>query len=544
MKRKAPSAKKSVWVFWLNDDRDNQENDEQVPASTANSANTTIDTKRDLEDFQQIAIKVPASVKDKILNQNYKLAIQTTGGVQVNVYKAAQAGTSYLFDPDAASSQINDTYTVSSGTKNFKDAVDLNDLSASINPDEYDNPVPFLFEGKTGGEGTIKLVLKKPDDTVELSDEVHVKLKTVTEMYSQVRAKPVNGIARPYDFFPQQPTEFPVDGFVDETPAGFERPANETTQCALFGHGWNVNEARYRQQSAAMFKRLWLTGFKGRFAAIRWPANVAGVFTGSPFQLVQNASAYFEIEYRAFKYATVVKQYADHLSSPAGGGFTVGLIGHSMGNVATSEALRQGAPVTRYVLMNGAIPAGCYDERDLLTLNDQGQPFNPSLPQTEPDRRLPYGGYREYFRDLSGLINFHNAGDDALRQWTMGQRVKRHQYMSQQPGAPNYFFEPGQGVMLKKRPLIPNSPPQPPRAAGPPLGHPHESMTMFAQSRTLAIGAEPRTGGSISGAVDMRGFFGDDNDEHSPQFDRPIQSGGENGVKAFYETVRNRLFPP
>ncbi len=68
-------------------------------------------------------------------------------------------------------------------------------------------------------------------------------------------------------------------------------------------------------------------------------------------------------------------------------------------------------------------------------------------------------------------------------------------------------------------------------------------MTMFAQSRTLAVGAEPRTAGAILEPVDMETFFGANNQEHSPQFDRPIQSGGASGVKAFYEAVLDGLFP-
>src|SRR3989338_9195461 len=73
-------------VFWRNDDRDSSGQDAQTGA--VDSADNKVLHVRDLEDFAQIAVKVPASIKDKILNQGYKLAIQTTGGLQVNVFKA------------------------------------------------------------------------------------------------------------------------------------------------------------------------------------------------------------------------------------------------------------------------------------------------------------------------------------------------------------------------------------------------------------------------------------------------------------------------
>ena len=73
---------------------------------------------------------------------------------------------------------------------------------------------------------------------------------------------------------------------------------------------------------------------------------------------------------------------------------------------------------------------------------------------------------------------------------------------------------------------------------------PHESMAMFAQSLTLLIGAEGRAGGAITTSIDMQTYFqvGDTlNEDHSPQFDKPIQFNGVNGVKACYEAIIDKL---
>jgi len=49
--------------------------------------------------------------------------------------------------------------------------------------EEYgSNPIPFIFEGKTAGKGTIKLVLRTPKGWIESSSEVHVELKEVERM--------------------------------------------------------------------------------------------------------------------------------------------------------------------------------------------------------------------------------------------------------------------------------------------------------------------------------------------------------------------------
>ncbi|MBI2078196.1 MAG: hypothetical protein HYT80_07490, partial [Euryarchaeota archaeon] len=52
--------------FWLNDDRDSSGQDEKTGA--VDSADNKVLHVRDLEDFAQIAIKIPTSIKDKIVS--------------------------------------------------------------------------------------------------------------------------------------------------------------------------------------------------------------------------------------------------------------------------------------------------------------------------------------------------------------------------------------------------------------------------------------------------------------------------------------------
>ena len=73
----------------------------------------------------------------------------------------------------------------------------------------------------------------------------------------------------------------------------------------------------------------------------------------------------------------------------------------------------------------------------------------------------------------------------------------------------------------------------------------HEKMSMYAQSVTLPVGAEGRTGNAVAANVWMQDYFRELDEklteEHSPQFDRPIQFRGVNGVKACYLQIIDEL---
>src|SRR3989344_6000743 len=95
--------------FWCNEDRDSSGQD--VETGQVDGFDRVISHVRDLEDFAQIAIKADAKIKEKI-DQGYKFVIETTGGLQVNVFKAVQAGTDYLFNETVAGQQVTGTYVV------------------------------------------------------------------------------------------------------------------------------------------------------------------------------------------------------------------------------------------------------------------------------------------------------------------------------------------------------------------------------------------------------------------------------------------------
>jgi len=529
-------------VFWLNDDRDSSGQDAQT--GSMDSANDRISHVRDLEDLAQIALKIPTSIKDKIVNQNYKLAIQTTGGLQVNVFKATQAGTGYVFDRTIANQQINGSYTIGGVQKFYNRMVDLNDLSASIKPEEYDNPVPFIFEGKTAGEGVIKLVLKKPDNTVELSDEVHVKLMKAADMFERAHAK----TARADNRFrlPWEPPRTYVDllyeppnvSYSNDTP-NFQAPPGETQQLVTFVHGFNMPDFEKQNWSETMFKRLWWKGFKGRFASFFWPTPEASEH--------QNIIA--STEFFALKYGKSLKGYLEELEGRLSG-YTINVTAHSAGNIVMEETLKQGMVIDSYVLMQAAVPASSYDN---------GAPLDPQLVFADGVQHTPDSaqnlGYRGYLQNVQGkLVNFFNPADGVLQvgfpigplgfinvSWFKFQRDYKPYDTAGDPS--RYFY--GNDPTVAGSPIAPRlfypDPPGPPARRQ--IINAHESMTFVARSRTRAVGALAGVHGEIDDALNLNISLGPDNpgfqterSEHSAQFNRPIQR-----VHLFYERLKEEL---
>ncbi len=541
------------FVVWLNDDQDNHEDGETVPVVIPDNIDTVIRTKRDLEDFQVLAIRIqsPQQIKDPSISVAVRWK-EITGNPVIHLYKSyfsppenpnsVPGCFQYLEDPIMAENQIHNGYENAIATIEGTSSVVL-DKNLFMKMTDQNPILIFLFEGVSAGKGTLTLQLIQHGKAFVESDLIYMDLKKVTDMYSQAQALPVEGIKDPYEYFPEQPSA-PEVSWQDMTSLNFQRPMDETNQCIIFVHGWNVSDKRFYQQANSMFKRLWLQGFKGRFVAFRWPSDVSGDDTWDIARTFENSIRYFDIEYRGFKYARALKDYISYLASPSGGGFTVNLVAHSMGNIVASEAIKLGAPVAHYVLMDGAVSAGCYDTqaeltKDPILKDDQGNPLSLDGFPTEsiPDS-VAQGGYRGYFLSLAGLTSFYNLKDEAMDWYKFGNSIKRNGVLL---GDRKYIYD--EGVKLDKQPSPPTAPKPNPRL----VTDIHESMSMYAQSRTRPIGQEDRTRGVIAVSIDMQNYFkvgAVQNEDHSPQFDKPLQFNGAVGVKAYYQRILDELQIP
>ena len=241
-----------------------------------------------------------------------------------------------------------------------------------------------------------------------------------------------------------------------------------------------------------MFKRLWHRGFKGRFAFFRWPT-----FAGSPL-----LARYNESEYRAWKCGIALKQFVASLPYQA----AMNICAHSLGNIVVGSALKQGMQVNNYILMQAAVPSGCYNANQ-----PSHRPFvDHAVGVPNPDSASDLG-YRGFLESISGnLVNFYNFQDDALEAWDINNTVFK----------PNRSITAGQSYGYESR----NTEGQRCMLFAPLTTRlvldPHESMAFVASSRTIATGRE-QTVSAVDGNHSLDAYnFGD---EHSAQWDRRIQ---------------------
>ena len=184
-------------------------------------------------------------------------------------------------------------------------------------------------------------------------------------------------------------------------------PANpsEDQQVIVYVHGLNIGPWEYYDDAETMFKRLYWQGYHGRFAAFRWPSpDFAAIPTGT------NEISYLGFntgEYISWHSGAALKAYIDDLHNRLPG-YTVNLAVHSLGNVAANEAIREGAQVGNYALMQAAISAGAFDSSanlnyDYLAIRGSSSPDQNTL-----------GGYRNCFTNQCRRVNFYNDDDFAL----------------------------------------------------------------------------------------------------------------------------------
>lgn len=517
--------------FWLNDDRDSSGEERDPATGSPDNSDLFIAHERDLEDFARLAIRLPDDMKTKI-DDGYRLVLETTGTLAINLYKAVEMEneTDYLTDEAAGQRQARFPHNLT---------VRQNALAASLEERNFTaGKALFLWEGKKPGVGLIRVKLLAPDDSEEASSEIHVSLRPAREFFEHVHATPVDGFDPPYE----------TDGSVPVVSWEFANAQlvsnpTETPQCIVWVHGWRVPPWVRQNWAEMMFKRLWHAGYTGRFAAFSWftYAREAGP--------VAQYLTYNPSEHRAWKAGVALDDYLRDLRDRLPDGYSLNLCAHSMGNVVAGEALRLGAPAENYVMMQAAISASCYDSRDELFVAD----FLAAEEKTPTPDEAAQFGYRGYLTGVeANIVNFYNEQDFALRTGKFGARnvswaAKDVSWdannESQKPvelrGSEQYAYfdeKPGIYRVKKKKPSVLLRQ----------LTDIHESLAFLARSRTHAAGAEHRTGfdgdkslGVIGSRINLELTFGftRDRSEHSAQFNRSIQQQ----MVPFYRELQRSL---
>lgn len=303
-------------------------------------------------------------------------------------------------------------------------------------------------------------------------------------------------------------------------------PADQQDVDLVWVHGWRLTEYEQQNWAEMMFKRLWHAGYKGRLHAFTWPT-----YSGDDFILKAGPAGFFSFdrsEFRAWKSGEALDGYLRVVRNAHSGGRLV-LVAHSMGNIVTGEALRRGAPADLQIMMQAALSAGCYDIRsdlldpDLVT-KDQKHP----TPEFDVDL-----GYRGFLGNITvPTINYHNSEDFAMSLWYLNQNTKPDNPI----GKGNYGY-------INDRPGVYNG-----KKWIREVIDVHESLAFISRSRTLPVGSQPLTNYTSSGQA-LRSFtnrldlhaepfgFSSASDEHSAQFNRPIQRR----LLSFYDQMRRSI---
>lgn len=220
-----------------------------------------------------------------------------------------------------------------------------------------------------------------------------------------------------------------------------------------------------------------------------------------------------------------------------------------MGNIVVGEAMRLGMQVNNYALMQPAVPAACYDEREVLKqtstydhsfLGQDVTMWDEASPDDDPDdatRNLAYRGMLKDIGQNGNLILFYLPNDSATSNaWELNNDLTKPSGTLSGYFRYNRNAQPGQklykddGAGLHDHLWLSRS----------------ESATYACRTWGKAAGAEFRTQGAIAAAnrVDLSSptfalpgetepGFGD---EHSGQFTARIQQ-----LKPFYDELMSRL---
>jgi hypothetical protein len=510
------------YYFWTNDDNDSlgterpgglPDSSDAVMARPTDSgfASTVM---RDLEDFARLTLQLTPALKAAV-TQGATLALEARGAGTIHLFPPSRPGdneTRYLTDEAYARSLVLDPATGNALPSEVVDQVtSWKNLERLITEADWSaERIMFLWEGVDPGACLLTLRLLQTDGAEIISEPVHLSLRAVGDYFEWVRATPRDGFEPPW----KTDGQFPAIDWETVHPQR-ATPSDQQNIDLVWVHGWRLTQYERRNWAEMMFKRLWHAGYKGRLRAFTWPTLSSDdpLFESGP----DGRLSYDRSEYRAWKSGRALEDYLQTLRARHPSGRLV-VTSHSMGNVVTAEALLRGGPADLQIMMQAALPAGCYDDRTSL---DQVILLSEETKNPTPDLAADLG-YRGHLAGLAvPTVSFYNESDFALQtgttagfstNWIVNQRTKPDDPV----GKGTYEYRAGVPGLYSGKKLLRQ------------VVDIHESQAFIARSRSRAVGAEALTRFPLAAAlpnVDLQANFGftRDSDEHSAQFNRPIQ---------------------
>lgn len=497
--------------FWVNDDNDVGKtyaaSDKRVtdaPAKRPDNDGSYIDSLRDLEDFTRLHVDL-LPIKEMMENGEIEIGMKMIGAGSVRVFYASDinhGSEDYLFDHEKAEEQAGvDWLTVNRFRREAMHVTSEEewfpgDVVDHIN---IDGRLHLIFEGVNEGEGEIVLLLRPKNSSAEEGPRIPIKLMPVAKMYEHWTAgdynasvgsrETVHTTIAEIQAYPSKTTEsgvFDVDGPEDD-------------DVIVFVHGWRMEPWDRRSFGDTSFKRLWQSGFKGKFFNFSWPTgfterlDVSGGPPLDPYNYADSEEIAYHVGEKPLK-----KLLADLQLRHAG---KVHLFAHSMGGVVCSSALRHGAQVETYAACQTAVVGHAYDPQfETRTRTWE----TPEVYAAYPPTNSPYFG-----SITQKTFNFYNRDDAALEGWETGQNWKPNELEGYR--CDGFNADDNSGRFLYN--------------ADPPLSFPTDAYEIFAhaaEGRSYALGTRALVG--AKGNFDLQRFsdsrfdFTNEQEDHSGQW--------------------------
>jgi hypothetical protein len=504
--------------FWINDDVDARSDDtaEDVDptAYPADGANSEVDGLRDLEDFVPLHFRVSGLPGHLLTNGAMQMRIFVTnlaGTPSFRIFRAVDAGggSAYLTNDLGAAYQLAMS-VLGRATNGTALTLAGSEWRAAGSNSFF---LPTIFEGISTGRCIVTFgIASNAGPVIAMSRPFYLELRRVTELYEHWTVG--DNYTTPWNEISKKASPTP-DGAVFASPQ-----STKDLDYILFVHGWRLQPWERRAFASTAYKRLWHSGFIGRFGLFSWPTDWC-----DSDEIPVNPQNYDRSERRAWHSALGLERLLIHLNRNHPGGVRV--MAHSMGNHVTSEALRlKGLNPNRppilhtYVASQAATVAHAYDAVNPETIDTDSTTQTPETYARYPVTGAPYfAGITNAVRldanrNIRRIWNFHNQNDFALSpiSWDLNQDLK--------PDV-GWNFD---GDTKRWRRTLANS-----EGAGMLefhfIEHGYAIYAHIAEARSRALGAAEQGGftvrGQIGDQVNLNGapfLYGGGAHEHSAQF--------------------------
>lgn len=355
----------------------------QKPMNNTSDGNLeVIESERDLEDFAPLVVELPLPLNDEgypELPEGAHFSFRAKN-ININLYRGVwETGDDYLKDMDVMKNQVKQEYDVDGDgdmEQMYLFKIGEGHLEKNLDQDEINDyfgksrSANFIFEGyKTSPASCVEnpqdcyleLALMKGGETLGLH-KIYMQLYDVKQYYDHYSVGEGWGgdnrlVSSHYSVHENSYKYININEGKDE---GYQN------EYIMFVHGWRMKNSERVSFGETAFKRLYRSGYKGRFGLYSWPTGW--------FDLPAHE---YNLFIRAAIAALHAQNYGDsEVIARAAGGLLSNLLtnigaenrlhifAHSMGNVVVSEALRNANGielVNHYIASQAAEVASAYN---------------------------------------------------------------------------------------------------------------------------------------------------------------------------------------